>query len=136
MTLRLKQIVVKVSYRLHNVINICVTIILAVRNQWSVWGPWSEPSTTGCPATRIKTRTCLVNTNVDTRNVTQTYPCSGLCTLDSMDSEEQLIIIERCTGSNTGSITSTVYHYMLHQMHLYSCLMRTIWIVFSHTIFI
>ncbi|XP_065887593.1 A disintegrin and metalloproteinase with thrombospondin motifs adt-1-like [Dysidea avara] len=74
-----------------------------VRNQWSVWGPWSEPSTTGCPATRIKTRTCLVNTNVDTRNVTQTYPCSGLCTLDSMDSEEQLIIIERCTGSNTGT---------------------------------
>ena len=78
-------------------------ILCIEQNQWTVWDSWSEPSRTGCPATRTRARTCSADANTETRNVTQTYPCSGSCSLNNRQSEEQMIFPERCARNNTGN---------------------------------
>jgi len=64
-----------------------------------MWGSWSEPSATDCPATRTRTRTCMADTNAVTQNVTRTFPCSTICNTSDTDTEEGEIIPERCQGN-------------------------------------
>jgi len=64
-----------------------------------MWASWSEPSTTGCPATRTRRRTCMVDPNAVTQNVTRTFPCSTICMMGNTDTEEGEVVPERCVGN-------------------------------------
>jgi len=67
-----------------------------------MWGSWSEPLGTDCrsPATRTRTRTCVVNANAVTQNVTRTFPCSTICTTGDTDTGEDEVLLERCEPGN------------------------------------
>ena len=64
-----------------------------------MWGSWSEPSATGCPATRTRRRTCMVDPNAVIRNVTRTFPCPDICAMGDTDSGEDQVSPERCVGN-------------------------------------